>query len=389
MSLSHWAVFPYILPAWRILAHYTAAITGFGLLPAPVATQISPVSSPPFNVSTALNGVPGDRRRRRTRPPLTACITTGATAAAATSPSPTRTPWWPPRTRAATRPGRPPGRSPPGSGRSSATAQPVSHVQHVRGGPVAVLDRRLPPVHRLLVRRRGGGGIPRDHRRGRGGGHQRVRLRGVPADCGDAAGGHGGAADRAADAGRAGHVAAAVHRPVPAAGAGAGEQRRRAAGRHGDPGDPGVRPGFPGRGQRGQPVLLHEVPSGVPVLQPGVGDHPGRAPDSRGVGDGDPVRPGDPVGRRRPAADLERRSPLQPFSPSGAQLPLFTPTDATGVATVAGQLRGPAVAGDELAAGPDGDAGAGELPLHQLRAARRPGRRTSGSTPRRTRPPGT
>src|SRR6185503_1153936 len=56
MSLAHWAIFPYILPAWRILAHYTAAITGFGLLPAPAATQISPVSSPPFNVSTALNG---------------------------------------------------------------------------------------------------------------------------------------------------------------------------------------------------------------------------------------------------------------------------------------------------------------------------------------------
>ncbi len=52
MSLSHWAVFPYILPDWRILAHYTAAITGFGLLPAPVAPGISPVSSPPVNVST-------------------------------------------------------------------------------------------------------------------------------------------------------------------------------------------------------------------------------------------------------------------------------------------------------------------------------------------------
>ena len=43
-------MFPYILPDWRILAHYTAAITGFGLLPAPVATAISPVSSPPVNV---------------------------------------------------------------------------------------------------------------------------------------------------------------------------------------------------------------------------------------------------------------------------------------------------------------------------------------------------
>jgi hypothetical protein len=53
VSLSHWAVFSYILPDWRILAHYTAAITGFGLLPAPVGPGIAPVSSPPVNVSTA------------------------------------------------------------------------------------------------------------------------------------------------------------------------------------------------------------------------------------------------------------------------------------------------------------------------------------------------
>ena len=52
MSLSHWAVFSYILPDWRILSHYTAAVTGFGLLPAPVAPAISPVSSPPVNVSS-------------------------------------------------------------------------------------------------------------------------------------------------------------------------------------------------------------------------------------------------------------------------------------------------------------------------------------------------
>ncbi len=52
VSLSHWAVFSYILPDWRILSHYTAAATGFGLLPAPVATAISPVSGPPVNVTT-------------------------------------------------------------------------------------------------------------------------------------------------------------------------------------------------------------------------------------------------------------------------------------------------------------------------------------------------
>ena len=53
MALSHWAVFSYQLPVWRLLAHYTAAITGFGLLPAPIV-QLSPVSSPPGpGVSTA------------------------------------------------------------------------------------------------------------------------------------------------------------------------------------------------------------------------------------------------------------------------------------------------------------------------------------------------
>jgi hypothetical protein len=58
MSLAHWAVFPHILPAWRILSHYTAAITGFGLLPAPVGAQISPVSSPPVNVATSIPSSP-------------------------------------------------------------------------------------------------------------------------------------------------------------------------------------------------------------------------------------------------------------------------------------------------------------------------------------------
>jgi len=61
MSLSHWAVFGYQLPSWRVLAHYTAAITGFGLLPAPVAPSISPVSSPPPNVSTQLDSGTGSQ----------------------------------------------------------------------------------------------------------------------------------------------------------------------------------------------------------------------------------------------------------------------------------------------------------------------------------------
>jgi len=44
MSLAHWAVFGYRLPAWRLLAHYTAAATGFGLLPAPIV-QLTPALS--------------------------------------------------------------------------------------------------------------------------------------------------------------------------------------------------------------------------------------------------------------------------------------------------------------------------------------------------------
>jgi hypothetical protein len=44
VSLSHLIVFPSVLPAWRILDHYWAAVTGYGLLPAPsgVSTQFFP-----------------------------------------------------------------------------------------------------------------------------------------------------------------------------------------------------------------------------------------------------------------------------------------------------------------------------------------------------------
>jgi hypothetical protein len=44
MALAHWAVFGYQVPAWRLLAHYTAAITGYGLLPAPVVSLQQVVS---------------------------------------------------------------------------------------------------------------------------------------------------------------------------------------------------------------------------------------------------------------------------------------------------------------------------------------------------------
>jgi hypothetical protein len=46
VSVSHLAVYPVQLPAWRILAHYCAAATGFGLLPAPTAVSAQFLSGP-------------------------------------------------------------------------------------------------------------------------------------------------------------------------------------------------------------------------------------------------------------------------------------------------------------------------------------------------------
>jgi hypothetical protein len=40
ISLSHLIVFPSVLPFWRVLDHYWAGITGYGLLPAPSGTQV-------------------------------------------------------------------------------------------------------------------------------------------------------------------------------------------------------------------------------------------------------------------------------------------------------------------------------------------------------------
>ena len=45
VAISHLAVYPYILPSYRIQAHYWAAVTGFGLLPAPVSVQIAGVTN--------------------------------------------------------------------------------------------------------------------------------------------------------------------------------------------------------------------------------------------------------------------------------------------------------------------------------------------------------
>jgi len=47
VAYSHIAVYPAILPAWRQLAHYSAAITGFGCLPAPTGLAISQLDSTP------------------------------------------------------------------------------------------------------------------------------------------------------------------------------------------------------------------------------------------------------------------------------------------------------------------------------------------------------
>lgn len=45
VAYSHWAVFSSILPAWRLLDHYYAAICAAGLLPAPQTTAVSTVGN--------------------------------------------------------------------------------------------------------------------------------------------------------------------------------------------------------------------------------------------------------------------------------------------------------------------------------------------------------
>ncbi|HLK73784.1 MAG TPA: LamG-like jellyroll fold domain-containing protein [Streptosporangiaceae bacterium] len=45
MSVSHLAVYPRVLPAHRILAHYTAATTGFGVIPAPSGLALSQIGN--------------------------------------------------------------------------------------------------------------------------------------------------------------------------------------------------------------------------------------------------------------------------------------------------------------------------------------------------------
>lgn len=45
VAYSHATVFPAVLPAWRLLSHYAAAITGFGLLPAPQTVALATVNN--------------------------------------------------------------------------------------------------------------------------------------------------------------------------------------------------------------------------------------------------------------------------------------------------------------------------------------------------------
>ena len=55
-AYSHITVFPQLLPAWRLLAQYCAAITGFGLLPAPESTALSAVAEEFAGVSYTPDG---------------------------------------------------------------------------------------------------------------------------------------------------------------------------------------------------------------------------------------------------------------------------------------------------------------------------------------------
>jgi len=60
VAYSHCEIYPSILPAWRVLGHYCAAVTAFGLVPAPQSVTLSPVQDRTGLVyspdGTALNG---------------------------------------------------------------------------------------------------------------------------------------------------------------------------------------------------------------------------------------------------------------------------------------------------------------------------------------------
>ena len=389
-------------PPWRLLAHYTAAITGFGLLPAPVAADQPGVR--PAGERRQPPPAPGATRTRLTgtRPPADGGLRRPVTAKSGSSHRPVRllrgrhrergSYSSGPSARAATRRHRAGHRQRRGPTDDNTVGDalwvswelgsPRVHHLHVRGVPRTVGSHR----HRSGDRSSAGTG----HRRSPRGLRHRGRVRGVPAVRGDRAGGHGGAADRTADARRADHVPAAVHRPVPAAGAGAGEQRRRAAVRHGDPGDPGESDsGLPGRGQRGQPVLLDAVPSGSPSTRTRCGRSPR-------------TRPRPPARRRRRSRTTGRSGGSTPTrSGSGTSSPFHRFRRRGRNCRCSPRRTPPAWQASQARYGAQPlpvtswlqdqtvDAGSGELPLHQLRAAadprgERPDRR--GTLPGRMEP---
>ena len=58
VSIAHLAVYPYILPLYRIIAHYWAAMTGFGLLPAPGSVAIAQVGTALYGLSVGASPTP-------------------------------------------------------------------------------------------------------------------------------------------------------------------------------------------------------------------------------------------------------------------------------------------------------------------------------------------
>ena len=58
VSIAHVAIYPYALPYYRIYAHYQAAVTGFGLLPAPANVQVQLINT--GNVAPATGTLAAD-----------------------------------------------------------------------------------------------------------------------------------------------------------------------------------------------------------------------------------------------------------------------------------------------------------------------------------------
>lgn len=84
VSIAHVAVYPRVLPYWRVLAHYWAGVTGFGQLPAPTGMQIAisqlGAGSTPdgqyFKTSTLPTGIPAAEYGFGTSPVSMAAVVT-------------------------------------------------------------------------------------------------------------------------------------------------------------------------------------------------------------------------------------------------------------------------------------------------------------------------